>query len=180
VNQNIPVSVSLWKDARMGALSVSVDDGEPVCFDELERNGFKGTYVTNGTEPPDFYSDYYNAGMELGAHTVTHPCTEVSETILRYQEIEPNIEGIADNTPMPLNEIITLVWPCGFTNIKEQMIASEYFLGARGYNINQLEDHTPDSFLNLKSYNSHEHDPVPPPDLKQLSIWQNKKENGPF
>jgi hypothetical protein len=49
-----------------------------------------------------------------------------------------------------------------------QAVASEYFLSARGYNINQLEDPTPKNFMNLKSYNSHEHTPYPPSDLKTV------------
>jgi hypothetical protein len=62
--------------------------------------------------------------------------------------------------------VISLVWPCGVTNHREQATASDYFLSARGYNINELEDATPENFMNLKSFNSHEHTPFPPPDLK--------------
>ena len=61
-----------------------------------------------------------------------------------------------------------MIWPCGFTCFREQAIAAEYFLSSRGYNINQLEGATPDNFMNLKSYNSHEHPPFPPSDFKTL------------
>jgi hypothetical protein len=40
-----------------------------------------------------------------------------------------------------------------------QGVAGDYFLVARGYNINLLEDASPYNFMNLKSFNSHEHDP---------------------
>ncbi len=149
-------------------MSVSVDDGNPSGFDALQSNGFQGTYVSNGTSPPFFYTDFYNAGMELGSHMVNHPCYYITDDVLRYQEIEPNILGIYTNTPQPSQYLITFVWPCGETNNREQAVASEYFLGARGYNINQLEDATPNNFMNLKSYNSHEHTPFPPSDLKSV------------
>ncbi|MBK7711883.1 MAG: T9SS type A sorting domain-containing protein [Bacteroidales bacterium] len=168
VNPNVPVKISLWKDGVDGAMSVSVDDGQPSGYDELSKNGFKGTYVTNGTTPPAFYTAYYNAGMELGSHLVNHPCNTVSDLNLKFQEILPNITNLCAYTPLLPDKLISLVWPCGYTNYREQAVASEYFMSARGYNINQLEDATPDNFMNLKSYNSHEHTPFPPSDLKPL------------
>ena len=129
-------------------------------LNELQSNGFQGTYVYIGTTPPSFYTAFYNAGMELGSHFVNHLCYALSDDVLKYQEIEPNISGICTNTPQPCEDVITLVWPCGVTNYREQAVASEYFLSARGYSINQLEDATPENFMNLKSYNSHEHTPI--------------------
>ena len=168
VNPDIPVKISLWKEGIDAAMSVSVDDGQPSGFDELTKNGFKGTYVTNGTTPPSFYHGYYVAGMELGSHLVNHPCNSVTDNNLKFQEILPNISNLIEYTPVPPEKVISLVWPCGYTNFREQAVASEYFLSARGYNINQLEDATPDNFMNLKGYNSHEHTPFPPSDLKPL------------
>jgi regulation of enolase protein 1 (concanavalin A-like superfamily) len=168
VNPNVPVKVSTWKDGHKGSLSVSVDDGHYWCFNELQRNGFTGSYFTNGTTPPLFYVTYFNAGMELGSHLRDHICTDQDDDALRYQQIEPNIQGICTNTPEPCEDVVTLDWPCGFTNTHEQAVASEYFLSARGYNFNQLEDTTPLNFLNLKSFNSHEHVPYPPADLKTV------------
>jgi hypothetical protein len=168
VNPDVPVKVATWKEGKAAAMSVSVDDGQPSGFDELFNNGFKGTYVTNGTSPPAFYTAYYNAGMELGSHLVNHPCNSVSDDVLKSQEILPNVLNLCTYTPVTLEKVITLVWPCGYTNFREQAAASGYFLSARGYNINKLEDATPDNFMNLKSYNSHEHTPFPPSDLKTV------------
>jgi hypothetical protein len=168
VNPDIPVEISLWKEGLDAAMSVSVDDGQPSGFDELTKNGFKGTYVTNGTTPPSFYYGFFIAGMELGSHLVNHPCNSVTDNNLKFQEILPNISNLIAQTPVPPEKVISLVWPCGYTNFREQAVASEYFLSARGYNINQLEDATPDNFMNLKGYNSHEHTPFPPSDLKPL------------
>src|ERR1035437_7308686 len=168
INPDVPVNITTWKDGHVGAMSVSVDDGQPSGFDELQSNGFSGTYVYIGTIPPSFYTDYYNAGMELGSHTVNHNCADVSDDALRSQELEPNILGICTNTPEPCTDVITFAWPCGYTNYHEQAVATEYFLSARGYNINQLEDATPVNFMNLRSYNSHEHTPYPPSDLKTV------------
>jgi hypothetical protein len=168
INPDVPVTMSVWKDGRAAAMSVSVDDGQPSGFDELQMNGFQGTYVSNSTSPPSFYTGYYNAGMELGSHLVSHPCYSVSDDVLRSYEIQPNVLSICSNTPIPCHNIVSLVWPCGFTNYREQAVASEFFISARGYNINMLEDATPDNFMNLKSYNSHEHTPYPPYDLKKV------------
>ena len=168
VNPDIPVKVVTWKDGKDGAMSVSVDDGQPSGFSELQMNGFKGTYVYNGTTPPSFYSSYYNAGMELGSHLVNHTCDILPDYILRTKEIEPNILGLCTNTPQPCEDVITLVWTCGTSNYLMQSVASEYFLSARGYNSNQLEDATPENFMNLKSFNTHGNSPLPPADLKTV------------
>jgi gliding motility-associated-like protein len=168
INPDVPVQITTWKDGYGSAMSVSVDDGQSSGFDVLQSNGFSGTYVCIGTVPPSFYTDYYNAGMELGSHTVNHHCADVSDNALRSQELEPNILGICTNTPEPCTDVITFVWPCGYTNYHEQAVTTEYFLSSRGYNINQLEDATPDNFMNLKSYNSHEDTPYPPSDLKTV------------
>jgi gliding motility-associated-like protein len=168
INPDVPVKITTWKDGHSGAMSVSVDDSYGSGFDELQSNGYSGTYVLQGVTPPSFYTDYFNAGMELGSHTVHHPCNGVSDNVLRTQEIQPNIQGLCNNTPELPKDVISFVWPCGFTNYREQAVASEYFLSARGYGINQLEDATPDNFMNLKSYNSHEHVPYPPSDLKTV------------
>jgi hypothetical protein len=177
VNPDSRVEITTWKDGKDGAFSISVDDGQPSGYNELVGNGFHGTYVTNGTVPPSYYTDYYNAGMELGSHLVNHPCNAVSDDVLRSIEIQPNILNLCIYTPLPINKVISLVWPCGFTNYREEAVASEYFLSARGYNINKLEDPEPENLMNLKSYNSHEHTPLPPSDLKTLvdsAVLKNK------
>jgi gliding motility-associated-like protein len=168
VNPDVTVKITPWKDGYGSAMTVSVDDAEDSGFEDLHANGFSGTYVTWGTVPPSFYTDYYNAGMELGCHTVNHPCSSRTDDELRYDELEPNILGISTYTPEPAKDIISLVWPCGYTNYREQAVATDYFLSARGYNINLLEDADPDNFMNLKSFNSHEHYPYPPEDLRTV------------
>ena len=168
INPDVPVIITPWKDGRNGAMSVSVDDSRESGFDPLQANGFKGTYVLEGTNPPSFYTTYYNAGMELGCHTVSHNCFAVSDDELRNEEIVPNISALCTKTPQPCKDVISLIWPCGFTNYREQAVVTDYFLSARGYNINQLEDVYPENFMNLKSYNSHEHPPFPPSDFKTL------------
>ncbi len=168
INPAEAVEPVTWKDGKAGAMSVSVDDGQPSAFYELNNNSFKGTYVTNGSIPPSFYTSYSQAGMELGSHLINHPCAPVSDVDLTNVEILPNLSGLCTYTPVTINKIITLVWPCGYTNYREQDVAYEYFLSARGYNINKLEDPSPENFMNLKSYNSHEHPPYPPSDLKTV------------
>ncbi len=168
INPNVPVKATTWENGYSSAMSVSVDDSQPSGFDELVANGVIGTYAGWGTVPASFYTDYYNAGMELACHTVNHICHDLSDDVLRTQEIEPNIQGIATYTPEPAKDIITFVWPCGSTNYREEAVASDYFLSSRGYNWNMLEDATPQNFMDLKSFNSHEHTPYPPADLKTV------------
>jgi trimeric autotransporter adhesin len=168
INPDVSVIITPWKDGIDAAMSVTVDDSYGSGFTVLQSNGFKGTYYMAGSSPPSFATSYYNAGMELSSHTVNHPCYTVSDNNLRNQEIVPNISGICTYTPEPCKDVISMAWPCGFTNYREQAIISEYFLSARGYNFNQLEETTPENFMNLKSYNSHEHDPIPPTDLKTV------------
>ncbi len=168
INPDVPVKATAWKDGRDAAMSISVDDGEGSGFEALYANGVGGTYVCNGTTPPSFYNSYYNAGMELGSHLATHPCYILTDDLLRTREIIPNIEGICNYTAQPCSDLISLVWPCGTTSYREQAVAADYFLSARGYNKNQLEDATPRNFMDLNSYNSHESFPYPPSDFKMV------------
>ncbi len=164
VNPDIPVQATTWRDGRNGAMSVSVDDGYDSGSSELIENGLQGTYVCNGTTPPSYYSYLYEHGMELGAHTTNHVYGFIPPNdILRDVEFVPNINGICTQTPQPCSDVITLVWPNGLCNYRSQALASEYFLSARGYHINQLEDATPENFMNLKSFNSHNDILLPPP-----------------
>ena len=166
INPDIPVSVATWKDGHRGAFSSSTDDSALSGYNQLLANGVAGTFVMNGTAPPAQYAEMYSAGMELGSHLVNHYCSEVPTTLLRT-EITDNMDGVASATGS-MDAVTSLVWPCGFRNLSYGVVASEYFLSARGYNINALEATTPFDFMNLKSYNSHEHEPFPPADLKTI------------
>lgn len=166
INPATRVTTATWKGGARGAFSVSTDDGHQSGFTELLFAGRTGTFVMNGTSSPPFYPALLESGMELGSHLVTHYCDMRNEATLRH-EIEANIEGLLQLTRAP-DQLISLVWPCGFTNLPYQAIAAEYFLSARGYNINQLEEPTPANLMNLKSFNSHEHEPFPPADLKSI------------
>jgi hypothetical protein len=175
VNPAARVRASTWHAGRRGAMSVSVDDSQQSGFEKLNAVGFKGTYYLWGLTPYAPFAGYSAAGMELGSHTVDHPCFAVNEPTRRY-ELEANIAGIIANTGVPEAEVISFAWPCGRTTIKDQVIAADYFLSSRGYNFNDLEDPSPQNWMNLKSFNSHENDaldlnPFAPPnpvDLKPL------------
>lgn len=170
VNPNVGVTAATWFGGRSGAMSVSVDDGMASGYDELLANGFSGTFVSNGNTPPSYFTSMYNGGMELGAHLYSHICEFWTDDELRYQEIEQNIEGISNNTPQSAADMISMVWPCGVTNFREQAVASEYFLASRGYNFNQLEDATPVNFMNIKSFNSYDDFVMPPPTTDFISL----------
>ena len=167
INPSVPVRVATWKDGRRGAFSVSTDDGYLSGFTELVANGRAGTFVMNGLVPPAGYDQLHAAGMELGPHFVSHYCYALDEATLR-DEIEANVAGLVSLTQAP-DDVISAVWPCGFTRPAQQAIAADYFLSTRGYNINELEDASPSNFMNLKSFNSHEHVPFPPADLRVIA-----------
>jgi len=165
INPAERVQIAPWKGGLRGAMSLSVDDGDPSGFADLYAHGLRGTYVMNGDVAPNYYTEYYEAGMELGSHTITHVCGPLPDGTLRG-EIEGNVAGLLATSPATEAEVISFVWPCGYTSIKAQSVAYDYFLSARGYNINELEDSSPYNLMNLKSFNSHEHTPFPPEDLK--------------
>src|SRR5690625_4245421 len=136
VNADLPVTLADWRDGHSGAFSVSTDDGWYAGYEGLLWFGYGGTGVANGTGAPERYPEMHANGPELGAHLVSHPCVDVTEQQLRY-EIEANVAGIAAATGS-LDDVVSLVWPCGHTNSAAQEVASEYFLSARGYHINAL------------------------------------------
>ena len=156
VNPSNGPRAATWKDGRRGAASFSVDDSLPSGFEAMQQAGVKGTYFLNGSQAPDFFSGFYQSGAEIGSHLLHHFCNEMDEGTLRAN-MEPNITGISYSTQTPLDDFLGLAWPCGFHTVHGQAVAGEYFLYARGYGSNQLEDPTPTDFLNLKSFNSHEH-----------------------
>jgi hypothetical protein len=167
VNPANRARVATWQDGKKGAMTVSVDDSKTSGFYELVTNGLAGSYMLmQGPQAPVF-NELYQAGMELGAHTLSHPCVDVGAATIRG-ELEGNIAGIIASTPMPPAQLISLAWPCGVASVPYQIVAADYFLCARGYNFNQLEETTPYDFMNLKSFNSHENAPFPPADFKTL------------
>jgi hypothetical protein len=158
VNPATRVRAATWQGGSKGAMSISVDDSQQSGFEKLNAAGLKGTYYLWGLTPYGAFINYPAAGMELGAHTVDHPCVGINEPTRRY-ELEANIAGIIAGTGLPEAEVISFAWPCGFTTLKDQVIAADYFLSSRGYNLNELEDPSPRNWMNLKSYNSRENDP---------------------
>ena len=87
---------------------------------------------------------------------------EMSDGDMPGRDVNP------DGVPYPTQSVVSLAWPAGVTSPDEEVVAADYLLACRGYNWNQLEDPSPADFMNLKSYNSHEHAPFPPADLKTV------------
>ncbi len=168
VNSNNRATTATWKGGKKGAMSVWIDDSVPVMFTELTANGFAGTYALMGPGVlSQVFATYHNAGMELGSHSESHPCTPQTGFDRRTQ-LELNISNIVVSTPQTQNRLTSFAWPCGANTLREKVWASDYFLISRGYNWNQLEDTTPKDFMDVKSYNSHEHPPFPPADFKTI------------
>jgi hypothetical protein len=90
------------------------------------------------------------------------------EATLRW-ELSSNRNDIIMNVAMPEEELTSFAWPYGDTSAESRAIASEYYVSARGYHINELEDKNPTDFMNLKSLNTpHYHPPEDdPPDYFQ-------------
>ena len=169
------IKICDWKNCNSGAASVSIDDGYSSCRDKLNANGFKGTYFLLNTQSFtssdwNFWNTIYNEGHEIGVHTQNHPCSAVNEATLR-DELSSNKNDIVSNLNIPEEEVVSFAWPCGYTNTQEKQIASEYFLSARGYHINQLEEENPGDFMNLKSLNTpyYHSPPLTPPDYFEMA-----------
>ncbi|MEK6897278.1 MAG: DUF4215 domain-containing protein, partial [Nanoarchaeota archaeon] len=169
------VKICDWQDCHAGAASVSIDDSYISCREELNKNGFKGTYYLSGTNKFtnsdwNIWNDIYQEGHELALHTQTHKCNGYGDLLLNselssnYNDISTNINGISSN------EIVSFAWPCGITNPSMKNVASNYAISSRGYFINQLEDKNPADFMNLKSFNTpHFNEPRDlPPDYKTV------------
>ena len=74
------------------------------------------------------------------------------------------------NLLIPPQELTSFAWPCGETTPQEEQMASQYYISARGYFINQLEDVNPADFMNLKSFNTPGYNPgYYPPPLKDVA-----------
>ena len=169
------IEVCTWQNCQKGAASISIDDSYPSCKEKLEANNFSGTYFLLGTkdftsEDWDFWNQMYHEGHELGAHTQNHYCKPVDDSTLHF-ELRSNVNDILDNTDITPTELTSFAWPCGFNTKKERDIASEYFISARGYHINQLEKENPSDFMNLRSLNTpYYHDEsLDPPEYKKMA-----------
>ncbi|WP_261164887.1 BACON domain-containing protein [Microbacterium sp. Marseille-Q6965] len=166
INPAVPVRAATWRDGHAGAFSASTDDGRSSGALDLTINGASGTFVMNGTQPPPDYAALHADGHEIGSHLVNHRCAKTDYQTL-IDDIVPSIDGAALATGNA-DEVVSLVWPCGWRDAEFGVVADDYFLSARGYNINALEDAVPQDYMNLKSFNSHEHTPYPPADLKTI------------
>ncbi len=78
INPDVPVSVTTWRDGYEGAMSISIDS-RPTGFALLQSYGFKATYFFQDEPAAAYLTDHYNAGMEIGSHTINHPCVSVTD-----------------------------------------------------------------------------------------------------
>ncbi|MHC4842361.1 MAG: polysaccharide deacetylase family protein, partial [Planctomycetota bacterium] len=184
--QTVSLEICDWQGGASGAASVSIDDSFTSCRDILNEYGFKGTYFLHYTDKFseadwDIWRSVYEEGHEIGGHTLTSPCVILDEETTRA-ELSANKSDIIENLNIPEEEIISFAWPCGVNNVEMGITASEFYISARGYHINELEDKNPKDFMNLKSINTpHYHEPnLDPPDYfqkadeaEELGLWVN-------
>ncbi len=163
LNPDVRARAATWRGGKKAAMSVWVDDSSGVMFNIMQTNGYTGSYLLWGVDAthfiPTFFTNYYNAGMELGAHTVHHVCNELMDERELRSEIESNVADILKFTPARREDLITFAFPCGVAGVRQKAAAADYFLITRGYNVNQLEDPSPYDWMFLKAFNSHENDP---------------------
>ena len=158
------VEPCVWKDCHRGAVSVSMDDSEVSCTAALKRNNFKGTYFISEfaiIEPEEkrkkrylILSKLYQEGNEIGGHGAQHIANFSDEKDFKRDFLH-NINTIKNKIGVPPVDIISMSWPFGTVQYRE--FVSQYFLSARGYAINEFEDPTPEDFMNLKCFDSPEH-----------------------
>jgi len=170
------IQICDWKYCKSAAASISVDDSFASCREKLNQYGFKGTFYLSSTD--DFnqddwelWNDIYQEGHEIASHTNSHSCSVSNKEFLRY-DIESNINDIFDNiNGINESELIGFAWPCGVTDIEAKNIAKDYFLYARGYHTNILEDKNPADFMYIKNLNTpNYHEPyLEPPNYYQMA-----------
>jgi len=165
-----------WQGCAAGAASVSVDDSYPSCRDILNQEGFRGTYYLAWTDTFsqaewDMWRSIYTEGHELGAHTISHGDPDILEEDILKWELSANKSDILTNVGMPEEELSSFAWPRGDATEESKSIASDYFVSARGYHINELEDKNPADFMYIRSLNTpHYHDAeYEPPDYFQTA-----------
>jgi cysteine-rich repeat protein len=163
---NSLVEVCTWKNCKAGAASISMDDSFLSCEDQLNSAGLKGTYYLSDTSKLSTtqwsgINRIISEGHEVGTHTEEHWCIATNPENY-YDEVERNINDIISNTPLTREQIISHAHPCGYTNENNNnaLRSNWNFLSARGYNINLLEDSTPNDFFNLKSFNGYGYGPT--------------------
>lgn len=186
-NSVVPeVDICTWKNCEKGAASISVDDFYPSCSDILESNGFRGTYYLTNTSNFDSglwnqFNNLFLKGHEIGTHTQSHICSNIPNQDY-IADVEKNIGDITRNTDVSKNDIISHAYSCGFSTPEIENIFKNSkdhgfnFLGARGYNFNQLESTTPGNFFNIRSFNSHDYpggDLEPPDYFKVVDDAEN-------
>lgn len=173
---DLQVEICTWYGGAAGAASISVDDSCSSCRSLLNQHGFKGTYYLSETDKFteadwETWRSIYAEGHELGGHTTSHTsCHILDEKTLRW-ELSSNRTHILTHVGMPEEELTSFAWPRGDCSPASEAIASEYYLSARGYHINELEERDPADFTNLKSINTaHYHHPAyDPPDYLEVA-----------
>lgn len=166
---DMKVEICDWYGGAAGAASISMDDSFASCRDILNKNGFKGTYYLSGTDKFseadwDIWRSVHLEGHEIGCHTVSHQSCHILEKAILQWEFSTNRKNIITNLGLRKEDIISFAWPCGDTSPGSKVIASEYFISARGYHINKLEDKDPADFMYLKCLNTpHYHHPADDP-----------------
>ncbi|MHC4131095.1 MAG: polysaccharide deacetylase family protein [Planctomycetota bacterium] len=184
--QSVSIEICDWQGGAAGAASISIDDSFTSCRDILDEYGFKGTYFLHHTDKFseadwDIWRSVYAEGHEIGGHTTNHNCLVLDEETIRA-ELSSNKSDIITNLNIPEEEILSFAWPCGVGNPEMKKIANEFYVSARGYHFNKLEDKNPADFMNLKSLNTpYYHVPeLDPPDYfqkadeaEELGLWVN-------
>jgi len=184
-NLEIKAEICSWYGGAAGAASISVDDSFPSCREVLNKNGFKGTYYLSGTDrftEADWkmWRAIHAEGHEMGCHTVSHCSCHILDAAKLRHEFSTNIKDIMSNLGLREEDIVSFAWPRGDAGPGSKVTANEYFLCARGYHVNELEDGDPEDFMYLRCLNTpHYHAPAYDPpsyfemadDAERLGKW---------
>jgi Polysaccharide deacetylase len=152
------VQICDWQGDRAGAVSITEDEPDSFVRAQLNAHNYKGTFylMNTGTfTQADWalWQSIYKEGHELAGHTENHDAwcngndLSAAQFYLNKNDILGHITGISPQ------EVTSFAWPCGITQ-DQQGIAGQYYISARGYYWNQLEDKNPLDFMELKSINT--------------------------
>lgn len=148
-----------WPGQRRGAITLTFDDSVVSHLDNaapiLDRYGFRGTfYVLPGPDSLfeqhiDRWRKVYEAGHELGNHTVSHPCSRKHPFTAADRALEGwTLERICDDIDQATRRLgqlftgavsTTFAYPCGESFVGEGPSFASYvpevarrFVAARG------------------------------------------------
>ena len=143
--KDAPFQILPWNGYK-AALSLTYDDGDPIHLDfaipEMNKRNLRGTFylITGKMDRLDEWKKAFQAGQEIGNHTVTHRHTSELSPADERTEVESAKAALEKLTGQP---VLTFAYPYveESPGIKKWVAANDFIARGGGQNNNYL---TPD------------------------------------